>query len=222
MHPGNLRPLGNPRNTFTQGGVICVCCAKWWFIVICLICGLKRPNLIFVWLVPECYWMNLLCEITMSVNLWYFTSEINNTFLRQSPSTVKAVMLLSDEAWRGLGEWASLDRCDHDVSPNWTKHTLEFAVNFKCPFRKMTYFFPSIFPSPFLILCGKSTSLWVVSGCQKLLFRKNKANPPISSTVTCTLLESPWIWCQLIGCKRCCMTPKYFVLGGRQTCQCYF
>lgn len=47
--------------------------------------------------------MDLLCEITVSVNLWYFTSEINTTLLRQTPSTVKAIMLLGSQAWRGLG-----------------------------------------------------------------------------------------------------------------------
>lgn len=56
---------------------------------------LKSPNLIFVWLVPECCWMDLLCKISISVNLWFFTSEINSTFLRQTLSTLKAVILPS-------------------------------------------------------------------------------------------------------------------------------
>lgn len=40
-------------------------------IVIFPICVLKGPSLIFVWLVPECCWMDLLCKISMSVNLWF-------------------------------------------------------------------------------------------------------------------------------------------------------
>lgn len=128
MHPGNLRPPGNLRNTFTQWGVVCAWCAKWWFIVIFPLCVLKRPDLIFVWLVLECYWMDSLCEITTSVNLWCFTSEINSTFLRQSPSTVKAVILLSGQAWRGFGEWAALHRCDHDVKPTQTEPNTHWCL----------------------------------------------------------------------------------------------
>jgi len=64
--------------------------------------------------------MDILCKITVSVNLWYFTSEINSTFLRQSPSTVKAVIVLSGQAWRVFGQRAALHRCDHDVRPRQT------------------------------------------------------------------------------------------------------